>query len=154
VLDALPFPLLGLGAILCGAGPFLWAATTERPEHNRPLEVVYGAGHGGRGHRPDWTWEDPAKAMKMAEMVFKELKELAKSHVGNCAETPWDRIKDDVSKFVNHKPKPSSFYLKHIFGPVFIDNVTFEGYDEKIKELDHKFSLDKMYKTVRKCKAK
>jgi len=30
VLDALLFPLLGLGAILCGAAPFLWPATTER----------------------------------------------------------------------------------------------------------------------------
>ena len=33
-------------------------------------------------------------------------------------------------------------------GPVF------EGYDEKIKLLDPNFSLDEMYKKVRKCKTK
>lgn len=116
-----------------------------------PTVDVYGIGHGGHGHRPDWTWEDPAKAMKMAELVFNDLRELAKSCGGNCPASSWDSIKDRVSKFANHKP--SSFYKERVY-VIWIDNVTFEGYDEKIKLLDPNFSLDPMYKKVRKCKAK
>jgi hypothetical protein len=101
-----------------------------------------GLGHAEHGHEPDWTWVDQQKAMKMAELVFNELRLLAKNCGGGCPAKNWSDIQGNVSSFMGFQPK---LYNQFVYG-TWIKNATFSGYDEKIRLLDSTFSLDPMYK--------
>jgi hypothetical protein len=101
-------------------------------------------GHGRLGHSPDWTWSDKAKSMKMAEEVFKELKEFAKC-CGGCKADEWETIKPTVQKFLDYEAKTTLQRMKFWKIPALHLNATFKGYNEKIKLLDDSFEFDKMY---------
>ncbi len=109
------------------------------------IHAGYNMGHGARGHQPDQTWNDPAKAMKMAEMLFNELKDLAKSCGGGCPVSTWDAIKPNVQSFVGFK---ADTYTQWYRRGVAVANATFGGYNQKIKLLDPAFILDPEYRKV------
>lgn len=101
----------------------------------------HGLGHGPQGHSPDWTWKRPEKANRMAQEVFSELQELAKACKMNGPVKNWEDISGQVDAFNTYKPK--SFFVQYLIP--FVRQVTFEGYDTKIKTLDPGFNLDPLY---------
>jgi len=90
-------------------------------------------GHLSQGHDPDHTWKHPAKAMNMAKTIFAELKDNAPA--GNPSKD-WSDIEKKVNDFVYNRP---NFYFEY----GFIRNVTFDGYNAKIKCLDTSYELDR-----------
>jgi hypothetical protein len=115
-------------------------------------DLGYDIGHGALGHTPDWTWRDPKKAMKMAEMLFNELGTLAKDCGGGCPAVGWDNVRPAIEKFVKFVPDLYTQWIRIKGAPIPVPNATFEGYNEKIQLLDPTYNLDPLYKQVFKCK--
>ena len=102
--------------------------------------VIWGGGgiigHGAQFHDPDHTWMEPEKALKMAKTIYGVLKDHAPA---GSSPTDWSAIEGKVQAFVQYPPNVYDQYL-------FVQNVTFNGYNQKIKLLDSTFVLDDKYK--------
>jgi RHS repeat-associated protein len=102
--------------------------------------VIWGGGgvigHGAQFHDPDHTWMEPEKALKMAKMIYGVLKDHAPA---GSSPTDWSAIEGKVQAFVQYPP---NVYLQY----GFVQNPTFNGYNQKIKLLDSTFVLDQKYK--------
>jgi hypothetical protein len=81
----------------------------------------------------------------MAEMVFGELQKLSKQCGGGCPADSWESIKPQVEIFIKYQPPT---YIQRAFGVIPVRNVTFKGYDFKIRLLDGNYQLDQLYKEV------
>jgi hypothetical protein len=64
--------------------------------------ITYGAGvgHGAAGHAPDKTYNDPAKALKMAFDTYSRLNQAAdKLGVSRSNRAAWGQIRSAVVAF-------------------------------------------------------
>ena len=58
------------------------------------------AGHASAGHAPDKTYNDPAKAYRMAQSTYRSLvRGAARMGVSTSARTPWSKVSASVNKF-------------------------------------------------------
>jgi RHS repeat-associated protein len=112
--------------------------------YHAELPIIGNIGHGYQGHTPDWTWKKPAKALKMAEMVYNELRLFAVHTGQNNPVQSWSDIVETVEKFINFTPRT---YYERMYGRA-VETVTFEGYQEKIKILDPSFNMDSRYDSI------
>jgi RHS repeat-associated protein len=101
-------------------------------------------GHAWYGHQPDFTWNDPVKALWMARRVYEDLK-YTKAHGGMydpnewiaCTDPPdpmadnsdpvWNAIRARVYRFLVFVPQTANYYG--------VQTVTQEGYTSKIRAL-------------------
>jgi RHS repeat-associated protein len=97
-------------------------------------------GHALHGHDNDHTWTDVEKGMNMAQEVYLKMLQFAPSASSPQA---WTAIQSKVRDFMSYTP---NVYVQRI-AIAFVENVTFNGYTEKIHKLDGSYTIDDIYKT-------
>jgi hypothetical protein len=119
-----------------------YSHSTGKGDRNWKYHDELHAGHAVEGHLPDWTWKDTPKADKMAEEVYKQLKNLGSACGKSCPAEPYSAFSKTIHKF-NDWDK-----AKLVLEYPGIHTVTFESYNTKIKFLDPLFQLDNYYRNL------
>ncbi len=95
-------------------------------------------GHAFQGHRPDHTWRDVAKAMKMAKKIHTALRLIALRTNATGTVQRFTAIENTVRNFLKYEP---SLYTQYYGGLYAVESVSTSGYEAKIKLLDPQFKL-------------
>jgi RHS repeat-associated protein len=97
-------------------------------------------GHGLHKHKPDWTWDRPELAMKMARTTNHALVLVCKHYLGDsCKPHPFGAVIKKVWDFIVFKPETFTDQFTYNDMAFSVENV--RDYTAKIKLLDESYEL-------------
>jgi len=101
-------------------------------------------GHGRHKHKPDWTWDRPGLALRMAKSTFSLLVKLCAAYRSQCPGIAEDfsTFESIVVNFISFKPQ--IYQDEFVAGPFRIVVPDVASYEEKVRLLGGTFTTQGM----------